>query len=123
MIEGWSFFDALYMTVTTITTVGYGELHQLSKAGRIFTVFLILSGFGGMGYVLGSIVQTFIAGQIRMVLGRRKLEKKVKRLKNHYLLCGYGRIGSFIAKEFDVENIPFVAIEKDPERIKLLDED
>lgn len=123
LIEGWSFLDALYMTVITITTVGYGEIHQLSKEGRIFTVFLILSGFGGMGYVLGSIAQTFIAGQIRMALGRRKLEKKVKRLKNHYVLCGYGRIGSFIAREFAVENVPFVVVEKDTERIKLLDED
>jgi voltage-gated potassium channel len=123
LIEGWSFFDALYMTVTTITTVGYGEIHQLSRGGRIFTVFLILSGVGGMGYVLGSIVQTFIAGQIRMVLGRRKLEKKVTRMKHHYVLCGYGRIGSFIARKFDVEKVPFVVVEKDPERIKLLDED
>jgi voltage-gated potassium channel len=123
LLEGWPLFDALYMTVITITTVGYGEVHQLSKQGRIFTVFLIMSGFGGMGYVLGSIVQTFIAGQIRMALGRRKLEKKVKRLKNHYVLCGYGRIGSFIAREFDVENIPFVVVEKDPERIKLIEED
>jgi voltage-gated potassium channel len=123
LIEGWPLFDALYMTVITITTVGYGEVHQLSKQGRIFTVFLIMSGFGGMGYVLGSIVQTFIAGQIRMALGRRKLEKKVKRLKNHYILCGYGRIGSFIAREFDVENIPFVVVEKDPDRIKVIEED
>ncbi len=123
LIEGWPLFDALYMTVITITTVGYGEIHQLSKEGRIFTVFLIMSSFGGMGYVLGSIAQTFIAGQIRMALGRRKLEKKVKRLKNHYVLCGYGRIGSFIAREFDVENVPFVVIEKEPARIKLLDED
>jgi voltage-gated potassium channel len=123
LIEGWPLFDALYMTVITITTVGYGEIHQLSKQGRIFTVFLIMSGFGGMGYVLGSIVQTFIAGQIRMALGRRKLEKKVKRLKNHYILCGYGRIGSFVAREFDVENIPFVVVEKDPDRIKVIEED
>jgi voltage-gated potassium channel len=123
LIEGWSFLDALYMTVTTITTVGYGETHQLSRLGRIFTVFFILCAFGGMGYVLGSIVQTFIAGQIRMVLGRRKLEQKVKRLKHHYVLCGYGRIGSFIARKFDGEKVPFVVVEKDPERIKLLDED
>jgi len=123
LIEGWPLFDALYMTVITITTVGYGEIHQLSKQGRIFTVFLIMSGFGGMGYVLGSIVQTFIAGQIRMAIGRRKLEKKVKRLKNHYILCGYGRIGSFIAREFAVENIPFVVVEKAPDRIKLIEED
>jgi voltage-gated potassium channel len=70
-----------------------------------------------------STAQTVIAGQIRMALGRRKLEKKVKRLKNHYVLCGYGRIGSFIAREFDAEHIPFVVVEKDLEKIKLLEED
>ena len=123
LIERWSFLDALYMTVITITTVGYGEVQHLSRAGRIFTVFLILSSFGIMGYIVGSFAQTIIAGQIRQTLGRRKLEKKVKRLKNHYILCGYGRIGSFIAREFEVENIPFVVIEKDPERIKLIEED
>lgn len=123
LIEGWPFLDALYMTVITITTVGYGEIHQLSQEGRIFTIFLILCSFGGMAYVLASIAQTLIAGQIRMALGRRKLEKKVKRLKNHYVLCGYGRIGSYIAREFDVENIPFVVVEKDPDRIKVIEED
>jgi len=123
MIEGWPVFDALYMTIITITTVGYGEIHQLSKEGRIFTIFLIMSSFGGMGYVIGSIVQTFIAGQILIALGRRKLEKRVKRLRHHYVLCGYGRIGSYLAREFDSEDIPFVVVEKEPERIKQLEED
>jgi voltage-gated potassium channel len=123
VIEGWPFLDALYMTVITITTVGYGEIHQLSKGGRIFTVFLIISSFGVMGYIVASIGQTIIAGQIRTVLGRRKLEKKVKRLKNHYILCGYGRIGSFIARQFVVEDVPFIVIEKDTDRIKLVEED
>jgi voltage-gated potassium channel len=123
VIEGWPLFDSLYMTVITVTTVGYGEIRQLSRAGRIFTVFLIMASFGGMGYVVGSIAQTFIAGQIRMALGRRKLEKRVKRLKNHFILCGYGRIGSFIAKEFAVEKVSFIVIEKEPERIKLIEED
>jgi voltage-gated potassium channel len=123
LIEGWPFLDALYMTVITITTVGYGEIQELSKAGRIFTVFLILFSIGIMGYVLGGIAQTIIAGQIRTALGRRKLEKKVKRLKNHYILCGYGRIGSFIAREFNDEDVPFVVIEQEPERIKLIEED
>jgi voltage-gated potassium channel len=123
LIEGWPFLDALYMTVITITTVGYGEIRQLSEEGRIFTVFLIMSSFGVMGYIVTSTAQTLIAGQIRMALGRRKLEKKVKRLKNHYVLCGYGRIGSFIAREFDAEHVPFVVVEKDPEKVKLLEED
>lgn len=123
LIEGWSLLDALYMTVITITTVGYGEIRQLSEEGRIFTVFLIMSSFGVMGYIVTSTAQTLIAGQIKMALGRRKLEKKVKRLKNHYVLCGYGRIGSFIAREFDAEHVPFVVVEKDPEKVKLLEED
>jgi voltage-gated potassium channel len=123
LIEGWSFLDALYMTVITITTVGYGEIHRLSQGGRIFTVVLIIFSFGVMGYIVASIGQTIIAGQIRQVLGRRKLEKKVKRLKNHYILCGYGRIGSFIAGQFSLEDVPFVVIENDPDRIKLVEED
>ena len=123
LIEGWAFLDALYMTVITITTVGYGEIHQLSQGGRIFTVFLIISSFGVMGYIVASIGQTIIAGQIRTVLGRRKLEKKVKKLKNHYILCGYGRIGSYIARQFALEDVPFVVIENDLGRIKLAEED
>ncbi|RLB07348.1 MAG: potassium channel protein [Deltaproteobacteria bacterium] len=122
-IEGWSLLDSLYMTVITITTVGYGEVYHLSRQGRIFTVFLILFSFGMMAYIVGNISQTIIAGQLRKILGRRKLEKRVKKLKNHFILCGYGRIGSFIAKEFGRENVPFVVIEKDLERIKLIEED
>lgn len=122
-IEGWSLFDSLYMTVITITTVGYGEIYQLSREGRIFTVFLILSSLGVMGYILRGIAQTIIAGQLRSILGRRKLEKRVKRLKEHFIVCGYGRIGSFIAREFKREDVPFVVVEMDPERIMLLEED
>ncbi len=122
-IEGWPFFDSLYMTVISITTVGYGEIHQLSREGRIFTVFLIMTSFGVMAYIVGSITQTIIAGQLRMILGRRKLEKRVKRQKDHFILCGYGRIGSFIARQFKREDVPFVAVENDPERIKVIEEE
>ncbi|MBW2039416.1 MAG: potassium channel protein [Deltaproteobacteria bacterium] len=122
-IEGWPLLESLYMTVITITTVGYGEVHQLSREGRIFTVFLIMSSFGVMAYIVGSITQTIIAGQLRKILGRRKLEKRIKRQKDHFILCGYGRIGSFIAREFKREDVPFVIVENDPERIKLIEED
>jgi voltage-gated potassium channel len=122
LLEGWSFFDALYMTVITITTVGYGEVHQLSKEGRLFTVFLIILSFGVVAYIVGSTSQTIIAGQLRKILGRRKLEKRVKKLKDHFIICGYGRIGSFIAREFYEEGVPFVVVEKSSETIKLIEE-
>ena len=123
LIEEWSFFDALYMTVITIATVGYGEIHELSKEGRIFTVFLIMSSFGVVAFIVASISQAIIAVQLRKILGRRKLERTVKRQKDHFIICGYGRIGSFIAKEFNDERVPFVVVEKSEETIKLLEED
>ena len=123
LIEEWSFFDALYMTVITIATVGYGEIHELSKEGRIFTVFLIMSSFGVVAFIVASISQAIIAVQLRKILGRRKLERTVKRQKDHFIICGYGRIGSFIAKEFNDEHVPFVVVEKSEETIKLLEED
>lgn len=122
ILEGWSFSDALYMTVITITTVGYAEVHPLSQHGRIFTVILIIASLGGVGYIFGSIAHTFVAGEIREILGRQRMEKRVKRLNDHYILCGYGRIGSHIAAGFAAEGLPFVVVEKDPEGIARLQE-
>ena len=98
IIEGWNIFDAVYMTVITISTVGYGEVHEISKIGRVFTVFLVFTGVGFCIYVAGSVVQFMVEGQIRSILGRRRLDKKIDRLKNHYIICGYGRIGRVLCK-------------------------
>lgn len=87
IIEGWGIFDAVYMTVITISTVGYGEVHEISRIGQLFTVFLVFTGVGFCIYVAGSVVQFMVEGQIRIILGRRRLDKKIDRLKNHYIIC------------------------------------
>ena len=113
-LEGWNFFDALYMTVTTLTTVGYGETHPLDRIGRIYNMVLILTGMGVMFYIVGSLARVVIEGELQAVLGRRKLIKHIKRLKNHYILCGFGRIGEIIARQLKERGLSLVVIENDP---------
>jgi voltage-gated potassium channel len=99
------------MTVTTLTTVGYGEIHALSRVGRIYNILLILSGMGVMFYIVGSLARVVIEGELRAVLGRRKLIKHIKRLKNHYILCGFGRIGEIIARHLKDRGLSLVVVE------------
>jgi voltage-gated potassium channel len=110
-LEGWNFFDALYMTVTTLTTVGYGEIHPLSRIGRIYNMVLILAGMGVMLYIVGSLARVVIEGELQAVLGRRKLIKHIKRLKDHYILCGFGRIGEIIARHLKDRGLSLVVVE------------
>jgi len=119
-IEGWPFIDALYMTVITLATVGFQEVHQLSHAGRVFTIVLIIMGVGFVFYVAGSIIQFMIEGRIRDILGRRKLEKELRKQKDHYIVCGYGRVGSSICDLLASRPLGIVVIERDPERIDRL---
>ncbi len=97
--EGWGLSDSLYVTVITLSTVGCGELQKVSPAGRIFTVFLIPFGIFIITCVAGAVARTLIEGEIRSILERRKLDKKIKPLKNHYIICGYGRIGRIVYGE------------------------
>jgi voltage-gated potassium channel len=113
-IEGWNFFDALYMTVTTLTTVGYAEVHPLNQIGRVYNMLLILAGMGVLFYILGSLARLLVEGEIRSVFGRRQLIKHIKRLKNHYILCGFGRIGEVIARHLQDRKLSLVIIENDP---------
>jgi voltage-gated potassium channel len=122
-IEGWNFMDAFYMTVITMATVGYGEVHTVSFKGRIFTVVLILLGVGFFLYVAGNIIQFLVEGRIRLVLGRRKLDTQINKLKGHYIICGYGRIGRVLARFLIARYIDVVVIERDPHRIAKMDED
>jgi voltage-gated potassium channel len=122
-IEGWPFIDALYMTVITISTVGFKEVNQVGAAGRVFTIILVFSGVGFTLYVAAAIVQFMVEGRIRIIMGRRRLDKKIERLKNHYIICGYGRIGRVLCRHLRRANIDVAVVEKDPELIPVMDAD
>ena len=118
LIEGWAMFDALYMTVITITTVGYGEVHKLSHSGQVFTLFLIVFGVGTILYTFNNAARIVIEGEIQEIFGRRKVEKKIRELKNHYIVCGYGRMGSVICRELKEKGARFVVVEKETAAIE-----
>jgi len=122
LIERWPFVDALYMTVITLSTVGYSEVKQISPQGRVFTMVLILVGVGLVAYLMGSIFQFMMEGRIREILGRRKLEKGIRKQKDHYIICGYGRVGKAICDALSSSKpLGLVVIERDPERLAKLE--
>jgi voltage-gated potassium channel len=120
-IEGWDFFDSLYMTVTTLTTVGYGEIHPMDRAGRAYTMVLILAGVGVMLYIVGALARVVVEGEIQEALGKRKIRRHVQKLKDHYIICGFGRLGGIIARQLAHAKIPLVVVENNPEVIAKLE--
>lgn len=122
VIEGWPFLDALYMTIITITTVGYAEVHPLSTGGQTFSIFLIIGGVGGALYTITAIIGYIIEGQFGTTLERRRMKTRIAKLKEHFILCGYGRVGEEIARKFKEEGIPFIIIDHQPERIALAEQ-
>ncbi len=123
LIEEWSLLDSLYMTVITITTVGYGEVGELSRNGRFFTIGLIVSSVGIVAYLVSRLAGAVVEGEIRKLMGRKKLEKAIHKLKDHYIVCGYGRIGGYICGQFKGEGLPFVVIERDEQVIQSMEEE
>jgi len=123
LIEGWSFLDSLFMTITTITTVGYDEVHPLSDGGRIFSSFLIVGGVGGALYALTAIVVYVVEGEFGTTLGRRQMKNRIAKLKEHFIICGYGRVGQEIANVFTEEQVPFVVIDNNHDRIAYAEKD
>lgn len=117
IIEDMTFIDALYMTVITLATVGFREVKELSQEGKIFTIILILSGFGVFTYALTIGARIIIEGEIKEVFKKRKMRKKVETLSGHYIVCGYGRMGSIIVKELLANKMPVVIIEKNPSNL------
>ena len=123
VIEDWSVVDALYMTIITVTTVGYDEVHPLTTTGRIFSIFLIVGGVSGALYALTGIAGYIIEGHLGTTLGRRRMERTIAKLKEHFILCGYGRVGQEIARIFTEEGVPFVIVDKDQESIATAEKD
>ena len=117
LIEGWDPWDALYMTVTTITTVGFREVHPLSRAGQVFTVGLILAGVGTAFYTFTLLAAVVVDGGLHARLERRRRVRMIDDLKDHFIVCGYGRIGAVIVEELRRQHVPYVVIERDPDRV------
>lgn len=112
IIEGYSFLDALYMTIITISTVGYGEISSLSMGGRIFTIFLIVTSFGTYAYAISIITTYFVEGNIGRLIKGNRFKKTPKKMKNHIIICGYGRNGQQAAKELEIYNEQFVVVDR-----------
>jgi voltage-gated potassium channel len=105
-------FDALYMTVITLTTVGYGEVHELTPRGRVFTIVLLLVGTIAFFYALTELLRAVISGEVQQLFGRQRMERSLAALKNHMIICGYGRMGRFVCREFSRQRLPFVIIDR-----------
>ncbi|HTZ96352.1 MAG TPA: potassium channel protein [Terriglobales bacterium] len=111
-IEGWSWFDGFYMVVTTLTTIGYQELHPLSHEGRVFNVGLIIVGVSLVFLGIGSLTQALLEFELRSFFGRRKMERRIDRLSDHYIICGAGRVGRSAARELARRPAAFVIVEQ-----------
>jgi voltage-gated potassium channel len=117
VLEGWSLLDALYMTVITLTTVGYREVQPLDQAGMVFTIFVLFIGVGTAFYILTAFVATIIEGDLRQIFGERRVKIAIERLKDHHIICGFGRVGEEIARELTERRAPLVIVDNSPEKL------
>src|SRR6266850_2770714 len=115
-VEGWTLADSLYVTVQTLTTVGYGDVPPRSGAGRIFAVVVMLIGAGGVALAVSTIVQSVVKWELVSTFGQRRLTKKMSKLRDHYIICGSGRVGSHLIRDLLSANESFVVIETDQQR-------
>jgi voltage-gated potassium channel len=118
LIEGWPLLDALYMTVITITTVGFMEVRPLGGAGRAFTMALALGGVFTAFYAAMEFIRVMVTGEIRSVLGRQRMESRLEKLSAHLVICGFGRMGRLVAEEFSAAGLDFVVIDREPKALE-----
>ena len=116
-LEEWTFLDALYMTVIVLTTIGFAEVHELDDGGRVFTIVLAVTGIGAIFYALIAVFQFLVEGEFASILGSQRMKRQIEHLRDHYILCGFGRFGQEIAREFKEHGVDFVIVETNPEAI------
>jgi len=119
-IEGWNFVDSFYMMVITLTTVGFGEIHPLSDRARILTSLIIICGVGNFAYIVSSFSRMLVDGHLNKLLWRRKVQKRIDKLENHFIVCGYGRIGGVVVQEILKSSSDVVVIETDEKLVEQL---
>ena len=119
-IEHLSFLDALFMTVITLGSVGYGEVKPLSVDGEVFTIGLILVGLGTAAWLFSTIIETFVSEQTLLLISKKRMDRMIGSLKHHYIVCGYGRIGQEIAQGYTQNKVPYLVIEQEPGRLAML---
>lgn len=118
IVLGFGLLDALYQTVTTVTTVGFREVQPLTTAGKVFTIVLIVVGVGTALYTLGVVIETLLEGQLPEVFGRRRMERKITGMRDHVVVCGWGRVGRAIARDLAAMGAHTVVIDNDPIRVE-----
>ncbi|QQE66779.1 potassium channel protein [Leptolyngbya sp. BL0902] len=118
-VEGWDWIDAIYMSVITLTTVGFGEINPLTARGRLFTMVFLLAGVGVIAYILNNFTESIVQGHLQAGLRLQKRRKFMESLTGHYIICGFGRTGRQIALEFTAEKVPFIVVDSDDASIQL----
>ena len=120
LIEGWDFLDSLYMTIITLATVGYKEVQNLDPPGKVFTIVLIFFGVSIVFWAVASLFETIVSEQLWHTLMRRKMQGQIDKLRDHYIICGFGRMGQEISRVFQSSNVPYTVIEINPAQIPKL---
>ncbi len=120
LLDHWDFLDSIYMVLLVLTTIGFMEVHPLSDAGRILTMLIAVSGIGAAFYAAVQAIEIIVEGEILGYRMRRKMDKRIMEMRNHYLICGYGRVGHQIATEFGAARVPYVVIDSKPETVSEL---
>jgi len=120
-LEKTTFWDGIYLTIITIATVGYGDMVPIYPAGKVFTIFLVFAGAGLVMYTFGKITEVMVEGSLQKIFERRKMDKKIARLHDHYIICGFGRIGKVICEILEEAGRPFVVIERDEDELQEID--
>lgn len=117
-IEGWPYFDSFYMVLTTVTSLGYGEIHPLSHAGRLFNSFIIITGVGLALLFIGGASRTLLEFELQTVLGRRRMDRDISRLSGHFIICGAGRVGRSAARELARKPLPFLIVDSNEAKLQ-----